>query len=168
MRRLFRFVVSFLFVGAVIWIVGQMLSKSYEGDSDPDDDEFRVGAIIGGRQVVSGATALRQVSVRAFMGGVDLDLRRAALDPNGGHVSLSVTTGGVRVTVPPTWMVVVADDVVGGGVEVDTTPPEDLPPDAPVLTVEARVRSGGVMIEAGDFSSPSGAAPNASEAPKGQ
>ena len=82
------------------------------------------------------------------MGGIDLDLREATLDTQGGHLDIAVTAGGVRVVVPPTWMVVVADDVVGGAIEVDTTPPEDLPPDSPVLTVEATVRSGGVMIEA--------------------
>ena len=150
MRRLAKFLISFLFVGAAMWAIGQVLSKNYEGDSDPDDDEFRVGAIVGGRQVVSHATALHLVSARVFMGGVDLDLRQTTLDPKGGHLSLRVTAGGVRVSVPPTWMVVVADDVVGGTVDLDTTPPEDLPSDAPVLTVEATVRSGGVMIEAGE------------------
>jgi len=153
MRRLFKFIVSFVVVGAAMWAVGQFLSKDYEGDSDPDDDEFRVGAILGGRQVVSRATSLRLASARVFMGGVDLDLRSATLDPKGGHVSLNVAAGGVRIAVPPTWMVVVADDVVGGAVEVDTTPPEDLPPDAPVLTIEATVRSGGVMIETGEVQS---------------
>ncbi|OFW65490.1 MAG: hypothetical protein A2Z12_09415 [Actinobacteria bacterium RBG_16_68_21] len=151
MRRLLKFVFSFFLVGTAMWAVGQLLSRNFEGDSDPDADEFRVGAIVGGRQITSRAKALRLVSARVVMGGVDLDLREATLDPNGGHVALNVAAGGVRIAVPPTWMVVVADDVVGGTVDVDTTPPEDLPPDAPVLTVEATVRSGGVMIEAGEL-----------------
>src|SRR4030067_674434 len=41
--------------------------------------------------------------------------------------------------------------VSGAPVAADPPPPEDLPPDAPVLTVEATVRSGGVMIEAGEL-----------------
>jgi hypothetical protein len=149
MRRLLKFLAWFLFIGAGIWGVGRVLSKDFEGDSDPDEDEFKVGAIIGGRQVVSRAGSLRLVTTKVVLGGIDLDLRATTLDQNGGHLSIDVTMGGVRVEVPPTWMVVVADDVVGGGIEVDTTPPEDLPADAPVLTVEATVRNGGVMIESG-------------------
>ena len=154
MGRLGKFLVSFFAVGIAMWVVGQILSKNYEGqESDADADDFRVGAMLGGRQVVSTATALRSVEMKVFMGGVDLDLRDATLAPRGAHLSLNVTAGGVRVAVPPTWLVVVADDVVGGAVEVDTTPADDLPTDAPVLTVEATVRSGGVMIEAGEASS---------------
>lgn len=151
MRRLLKFIFSFFAVTIAMWAVGQVLSKSFEGDSDPDGDEFRVGAIVGGRQITSRASALRLIAAKVVMGGVDLDLRGATLDPRGGHISLSVAAGGVRISVPPTWLVVVADDVVGGAVDVDTTPPEDLPPDAPVLTVEATVRSGGVMIESGEL-----------------
>jgi hypothetical protein len=56
----------------------------------------------------------------------------------------------MRVAVPPTWKVYVADDVRGGAVEVNTPSPEELDGDAPVLTVEAVVRSGGVVIEAAE------------------
>jgi len=153
-RRLIKFLVAFFAVGVAMWVVGQILSENYEGDeADSDADEFRVGAVLSGKQVVSRAKALRSIETKVFMGGVDLDLRDATLDPRGAHLSLNVTAGGVRVAVPPTWLVVVADDVVGGAVEVDTTPADDLPTDAPVLTVEATVRSGGVMIEAGEASS---------------
>ena len=153
-RRLIKFLVAFFAVGVAMWVVGQILSENYEGDeADSDADEFRVGAVLSGKQVVSRAKALRSIETKVFMGGVDLDLRDATLAPRGAHLSLNVTAGGVRVAVPPTWLVVVADDVVGGAVEVDTTPADDLPTDAPVLTVEATVRSGGVMIEAGEASS---------------
>jgi Cell wall-active antibiotics response LiaF, C-terminal len=149
MKRLLRVFLWLVAIGVGMQVAGAVLSKAFEGDSDPDDDEFRIGAVIGGRAIKSRATALRSIAAKVFMGGVALDLREATLAPGGAHLSLRVTAGGVRIVVPPTWAVVVADDVVGGAVEVDTTPPDALPADAPVFTVEAIVRSGGVMIEAG-------------------
>jgi hypothetical protein len=167
MKKLLRLLAWLVALGAAMAGTGAILSKNFEGDTDPDDEEFRVGAMVGGRAVKSRATALRSVAAKVFMGGVDLDLREATLAPGGAHVSLRVTAGGVRLVVPPSWAVVVADDVQGGSVEVRTAPPDTLPADAPVLTVEAIVRSGGVMIDAGknvavpdpDVSTPEGESP---------
>jgi hypothetical protein len=88
--------------------------------------------------------------VHVIVGGIDLDLRGAVLDPNGAHLALNVTVGGMKLVVPPTWRVYVAEDVRGGAVEVNTESPETLGDDAPVLTIEAVVRSGGVVIDAAD------------------
>jgi predicted membrane protein len=149
MKKVLRVLLWFVAVGVGMQVAGALASKAFEGDSDPNDDEFRIGAVIGGRAVTSKASALRSIAAKVFMGGVALDLREATMAPGGAHLSMRVTAGGVRIVVPPTWAVVVAEDVVGGAVQVDTTPPDALPADAPVLTVEAIVRSGGVMIEAG-------------------
>jgi len=149
-RKLIRFLFPFALVWVAIWFVGRAASKAFEGESTPDDDEFQVMGFLGGRAVTSRAKSLRRANVQAMVGGIDLDLRRAHLDPAGGHLSLKVTVGGMRVTLPPTWKVFVAEDVQGGAVEVDVPTPEELGDDAPALTIEAVVRSGGIVIEAAD------------------
>lgn len=149
MHRLPRFIVKFAILWSAMWLLGRIASRAFEGQTTPDDDEFRVLGFLGGRAVTSRAASLRRATVQATLGGIDLDLRSAVLDPAGAHLALRVTGGGMRVAVPPTWKVYVADDVKGGAVEVNTPSPEELDDDAPVLTVEAAVRSGGVVIEAG-------------------
>lgn len=150
MRRLIRFLIKFVMVWGAMWLIGRFASRAFEGESTPDDDEFRVLGFLGGRAVTSRARSLRRATVQAILGGIDLDLRDAVLDPAGAHLALKVTAGGMRVAIPPTWRVYVADDVKGGAVEVNTEPPETLGDDAPVLTIEAVVRSGGVVIDAAD------------------
>ena len=147
-RRLIRFLIKFAVLWVALWLVGRTASKAFEGDTTPDDDEFNVMGLLGGRAVTSRAGSLRRATVQAMIGGIDLDLRKARLDPVGAHLAIKVTVGGVRVTLPPTWKVYVAEDVQGGAVEVEVPRPEDLGDDAPVLTIEAVVRSGGVTIEA--------------------
>lgn len=148
MRRLTRFLFKFALVWIAFWLVGRFASKSLEGETTPDDDEFKIAGFLGGRAVVSHATSLRQATAQAMLGGIDLDLRNASLDPAGAHLTLKVTVGGMRVALPPTWKVYVAQEVVGGAVEVDVPDPEDLAQDAPVLTIAAVARSGGIVIQA--------------------
>jgi hypothetical protein len=58
--------------------------------------------------------------------------------------------GGVNVTVPRAWRVLVEDRSTLGGVDSRVTPPEELPEDAPQLRVLVSARMGGVAIRAAD------------------
>lgn len=150
MRRSLRFLIKFVILWVGMLVIGRVASRQFEGETTPDDDEFRILGFIGGRSVHSKATALRSATVHVTVGGIDLDLRGATLDPTGAHLALKVTVGGMKVVVPASWRVYVAEDVRGGAVEINTEPPETLGDDAPVLTIEAVVRSGGVVIDAAD------------------
>lgn len=150
MRRTARFLIKFVILWVAMLVIGRMASRQFEGATTPDDDEFRILGFLGGRAVRSNATALRAATVHVTVGGIDLDLRGATLDPAGAHLALKVTVGGMKVVVPPTWRVFVAEDVRSGAVEVNTASPETLGDDAPVLTIEAVVRSGGVVIDAAE------------------
>ena len=93
--------------------------------------------------------SLRRGVVRVFCGGVDLDLRGATLDPAAATLELSPTFGGVNVTVPTEWRVLVDNRSSLGGVDAHVTPPDELPDSAPLLRVSVRARLGGVAIRAG-------------------
>lgn len=150
-------------VGLVVAIVGlgalgQALARR-RTVGDETADEFEIAAYVGGVQRTCKATSLRRGVVSVLCGGVDLDLREAELDPEGATLALSATWGGVNVSVPTSWRVLVEQRSVLGGVDTRVTPPEDLPADAPVLRVEASTRLGGVALRAG---APSAAADGAS------
>lgn len=149
MKQMVRAMVVAVVVAAAMWAVGRVTSERFEEGTDPDDDEFRLMAFLGGKQVRSQATALRAVKAVVRVGGIDLDLSEATLDRDGAHLDIQVTAGGLRVAVDPSWRVYVVQDVSNGEVEVDLPDPDTLPDDAPVLTVQATVSMGGVMIEAG-------------------
>jgi hypothetical protein len=132
-----------------VWAVGQALAHR-RTVGDETADEFAIASYVGGAQRTCRAASLRRGAVSVVCGGVDLDLRQAALDPAGAALELSATCGGVSLTVPTDWRVVVEDRATLGGVDARVTPPEELPDDAPTLHVEARARLGGVSIRAAE------------------
>jgi len=140
-KRVLQVVVALVALGAA----GQLLARR-KTFGDETADEFAIATYLGGVERACEATSLRRGTVSVVLGGVDLDLREATLDPSGADLELSATLGGVNVTVPSNWRVVVEDRATLGGVEALVTDPEELPDDAPLLRVAAGARLGGVSI----------------------
>jgi hypothetical protein len=149
MRQLAKLAAKVGVVLVGLWATGQALARR-RTVGDETSDEFELATYFGGAQRKCTATSLRRGVARVFCGGVDLDLREAELDPAGATLDLSATGGGVNVTVPPSWKVVVEDRSVLGGVATRVTPPEELPDEAPELRVGVGARLGGVAIKASE------------------
>jgi hypothetical protein len=151
--------VKLLVVIAGLVALGQVLARR-RTVGDETSDEFAIAVYVGGVQRICRASALRRGDVSVVCGGVDLDLREAELDPGGATLELAATWGGINVTVPTWWHVVVEQRAVLGGVDAKVTEPEELPEDAPELRVGVTARLGGVAIRA---AAPAGAGDAPSE-----
>ena len=149
MRSVVVAVVKVVVLLAGLAALGQVLARR-RTFGDETSDEFGIAAYLGGAQRTCRAGSLRHGSVSVVLGGVDLDLREATLDPAGADLDLSASWGGVNVTVPRGWRVQVEDRATLGGVDAHVTPPEELPDEAPLLRVVASARFGGVSIVAKD------------------
>jgi hypothetical protein len=147
MRRIARATATFVAFSALLRVIGMVLSRAYEGERTTSADDFKLLALLGGRQLACEATSLRTGTAVAIVGGIDMDLRQATLDPGGAHISLKAIMGGVRMIVPPTWRVYIDEDARAGGIEIETPDPATLDDSAPSLTVEAVAISGGILIE---------------------
>lgn len=80
------------------------------------------------------------------MGGVELDLRGARLDPAGATIDVNATMGGAQIIVPDDWLVRVDTSGFAGGAETKVTDPADLPAAAPKLRVHVTARLGGTQV----------------------
>jgi hypothetical protein len=80
--------------------------------------------------------------INAVMGGVEIDLRQAAIVSEAA-LHLSVIMGGVEIRVPREWSVVVKGSPLLGGIEDKTIPP--MTPGKRLL-IEGSVIMGGVEI----------------------
>lgn len=148
MRRL----ITFTAVAALAAGAGQVMARIGRRGEDTDDD-FRRLALMGGTELVSRAEELRGGDVLVGLGGANLDLTGATLAPEGAVLRVRGVMGGVNVVVPSTWRV--TGDLKGlGGLNLDTSPADDLPPDAPTLHVDAVVVMGGVNVEGSRLAGP--------------
>ena len=134
-----------MLVVLVAGAVGQLVAKRMTSD-DEDSDEFRLAAVVGGKEFRSHATALRSASALAVVGGVEIDLRDASLDPEGATLDVTALLGGIEVKVPVGWVVDVESRGSLGGVDTNLTEAADLPEGAPTLRVTANAWLGGVEI----------------------
>ncbi|MDH4354301.1 MAG: cell wall-active antibiotics response protein [Actinomycetota bacterium] len=133
-----------LLVGAAV-AVGQVVARRASRGED-SDAEFRRVALLAGQEVKSRSEQFRAADVVVGLGGVTIDLTDARLADGGAVVRIRGAVGGVHVEVPSDWRV--TGDLTGfGGMNLDTTPVDDLPDDAPALHLDARVIMGGVNVE---------------------
>ena len=117
---------------------------------DEESDEFRIAAVIGGEEFGCRSASLRSATVWTLIGGAQIDLRQASLDPGGATLDVTAIVGGVQVLVPAHWSVRVESHGMLGGVDRQVTEAADLPTDAPVLQVTTKTWLGGVQITNAD------------------
>jgi predicted membrane protein len=138
-----------LLLGLVLVSVASRLIAKRMTTGDDESDEFRIATIIGGEEFDSRAAGLRAASVFALIGGAQVDLREASLDPDGATLDVTAIVGGLQVLVRPEWAVEVESHGLLGGVDHKLTDVADLPADAPSLHVTTRTWLGGVQITNG-------------------
>ena len=149
MKRTLKLVLKLLIVGAILGAIGRALSDKFT-EGDDRADVFKLGVFFGGAERTTTAPALLNGEVAVCFGGVDLDLRQATLSSDGARIDLKVCMGGVQITVPDSWRVTVEEDIKAAGVDVNVTPPDELPEDAPRLEIAATARMGGVAVTTGN------------------
>lgn len=141
-KRALKGVVIFdLFVVAIAQIAKRIIPEVGQQDSDM----FQLVSIMDGRRWASTADRLRSGTVITAMGGTEIDLRKATLDPDGAHLRLFTIMGGVEVRVPSGWQVRVKARAFMGANDFKRAS-ADLPSDAPVLDIEGGTLMAGVTI----------------------
>jgi predicted membrane protein len=101
-------------------------------------------AVLGSVKRRSTSSAFRGGDVSAVLGGCEIDLRQAALAPEGAEIDALAFWGGVEIRVPSDWQVEVRGTPVLGGFE-DVTRSEATPGDRR-LVVKGLAIMGGVEV----------------------
>ncbi len=143
MRTLLKLALFFIASAAAARVSAFVISRQLDEGSEASD-EFRRVVILDGTEFTSQAGGLRSGDVCVVLGGAQLDLRGATL-------MLKNTLGGLQVLVRDDWAVTVEDEIIGGGgVEIDVTPADDLPEDAPRLRISLLTRMAGSTVSTTD------------------
>jgi hypothetical protein len=86
----------------------------------------------------------KHVNAVAFIGGIELDLREATLDPGVTEIDVMAVMGGVVVTVPPNVRLECEGFAFMGGFEDQLRQPASGDPNAPVVRLTGFAFMGGV------------------------
>jgi predicted membrane protein len=108
------------------------------------EDYFEHGAAFDGLKILVRSRQFRGGSVTAALSGVTLDLRDAALSPEGATISVQSALSGIDILVPRDWDVVCDVDAVCGGIDGDR--PSSSAGRGPRLRVTGTVVAGGLCV----------------------
>jgi len=146
MRTLLK-ALLFIVASAIAARVSAMVISRQLDEGSEASDEIRRVVILNGMEFTSQAGGLREAEVSVMLGGAKLDLREATIDPGGAHVLAENTMGGLLIMVRDDWAVSVDDTLIGGGdSQVEVTPIDELPSDAPRLQIDITTRLGGTVV----------------------
>lgn len=114
-------------------------------DEEREEHGARVdaSAVMSGLVVRNDAPNFTGGQVSAVLGGVELDLRNAAIVEGEARLAVSVIAGGVGIKVPREWSITVNGTPTLGGIEDKTAPPMTA---SRRLVIDASVVMGGVEI----------------------
>ena len=143
--RLIRLVVFGFVATITASTIGAAIAKRrIVSRGGPGDDEVALATVMDELHFRSTAKAFRGGSALLWMGGGDIDLREATLDPAGATLTVTTIMGGGRILVPPTWRVTTNLVAIMGGIG-DMRRVEDaaLPAHAPHLELRGLLFMGG-------------------------
>ena len=110
-----------------------------------DDDSFQRGTALDDLNIRVRSRKFRGGSITAVMAGVVVDLREAALSPEGATIHVQSAMSGIEVLVPRDWTVDCEVDAVYGGVDGERfTPAKGAP--GPRLRLTGTVVAGGLCV----------------------
>ena len=130
------------------------VSTGWEGDYYDDfgpervamvDDGFERGAALDGLWIHVCSQELRSGRVTAVCSGVTVDLREAALSPEGATIHVQSALSGIDILVPPDWDVACDVDAIFSGVGEKRRAPEPVEP-RPRLRIVGMVVAGGLSV----------------------
>jgi hypothetical protein len=145
-RMLIRVGAGLLAFNLAMAAIGLILRLLMRSHGDEESDELALAAVMNGIELRNRSAAFRGGTARAIMGGIELDLRGAALDPAGARLDLLAVMGGVQLIVPDDWRVHIRAGraIMGGfdGPRLDAARTGD----APTLQVGAPAVMGGIEV----------------------
>jgi predicted membrane protein len=110
-----------------------------------DDDSFQRGTALDDLNIRVRSRKFRGGSLTAVMAGVTVDLREAALSPEGATIHVQSALSGIDILIPRDWTVDCDVDAVYGGVDGERFTPA-AGASGPRLRVTGTVVAGGLCV----------------------
>ena len=110
-----------------------------------DEDSFERASSLADLDIRVRSRQFREGRVTAVMSGVTLDLREAALSPDGATINVQSALSDIEILVPSDWNVACDVGAVFGGVGGERFPPP-ASEQSPRLRLTGMVVAGGLCV----------------------
>lgn len=127
----------------MIWRVTRTSAPMTGGDVT--DSYISGSAILGGWTRGAASPDFKGGQLTATLGGCELDLHGSTIRGDEAVIDVFAFWGGIEISVPSQWRVIVHASPILGGIEDTTKPPDD--PSAKRLLIRGTVIMGGVEIK---------------------
>jgi hypothetical protein len=145
-KRTILGVLTLAAIPVTTFVVGRVLAQRVD-EGSADDDEIRRLALMNGVDMQLTSRSFKHARFDLGMGGANIDLTTAELAPSGATVELHGAMGGLNLQVRPDWRVTAESDSPTSGLNVVTTPDNELSSDAPHLHVVSHARMSGINVQ---------------------
>lgn len=142
-RALKRATKVLLLVTLAVPVIAQLVKRLVPEHGDERSDHFQIVCLMQGRHWRSEAPNLRSGTIVTVAGGVEVDLREAAIAPEGAHLRVTTLMGGVDIRVPEDWHVRLEGRALMGANDLVRLSDR---PGRPDLTVDCVTVMGGVEV----------------------
>ena len=106
-----------IFFGLSLIFKGRRRNWGFVNDATYDSDYIQSNAIFSGASHAITSQNFKGGETMALFGGVELGLREAKLSADGCTLNATAIFGGIELTVPRNWKVIVKGTPVLGGIE---------------------------------------------------
>ncbi len=106
-----------IFVGLSMVFRGRHKSWQFTNESKIGNEYIHSNAVFGGAEHTVNSQNFKGGETMALFGGVELDLRDAKLSADGCKIHATALFGGVNLTVPQDWNVIVSGTPIFGGID---------------------------------------------------
>jgi hypothetical protein len=128
-----------------------ILAKAVWGERAPSDGQgmgsdalIDAFVVMGGVKKASSSPDFKGGNAFALMGGVEIDLRQAAIETGPAVLDIFAMMGGIEIRVPESWTVDIRSNALLGGCEDKTRRPPD---EKKRLIVTGFAMMGGVEVK---------------------
>jgi predicted membrane protein len=134
--------------GASMLLRSMERRKYLDGAPASTSPDLGLWVIFSGSKRRIDAADFRGGEIVAIFGGVNLDLRHAAISGERAVIDVNALFGGVDIRIPDTWLVVMKGMGVFGAFEDKTAPPKADPSvKTPQLVITGAAVFGGVKVD---------------------
>ena len=131
----------------ISFIIRRRHSGAWWGSSSQEtsEDYLRSSVLFGGIDRIVSSENFKGGEITSIFGGAELDLRRVKVSTEGCTLNMTAIFGGIEISVPSDWRVVVTGTPILGAIEDKTVRPEGEKA-GPEVRINCTVAFGGIEI----------------------